>query len=46
MPNKRMIFTVIDLVLNFFRVEGQAEIEDGYLHVVFDLNEVLGRKIM
>ena len=26
----------------YFRVEGQAEVQDGYLHVVFDLKDALG----
>ena len=25
-----------------YRIEGQAEIQDGYLHVVFDLKDALG----
>ena len=30
-----------------YRIEGQAEVQDGYLHVVFDLRDALGgSKIM
>jgi len=37
-----IIAIALTLAEGTFGIEGQAEVQDGYLHVVFDLKDALG----